>query len=461
VLLSFRAIVASSGPSVDTTESAMLHYHSKFGHFPMRLTTRKTCRRPKLQGAGCVCLLTLLVCGRLNVAVQAQPMALTLADLEQIAAQNNPTLVMASAQVAAARGRQVQAGLYPNPMLGYSGMEMGDDDTAGMQGGFVNQQFITGGKLRLDRAVAGQEIRESRYLYDVQSLRVLSDVRLRFYQSLVAQRRMELTDQLRALSQELVQSSQQLLEGRQLSENDLLQAEIESQETELLTISSRNQLNEAWQRLVAVIGMPMLEMRPLVGDLDSNLPHYDWQQCTHAVMTGNPELAAAWARVHRARLAIQRARRENIPNIDVMASVHHMNTNGDDVAGVQVGMPIPILNRNQGNIMAAEAELVEACNDVRRIELALQDGLAVAFRGYADARQQSDLYRNEILPRAQRSLDLVTRGYGEGQVDYLTLLTSQRTYIRVNLSYLDRLGELWRTMISIDGKLLTDGLKTP
>ncbi len=159
------------------------------------------------------------------------------------------------------------------------------------------------------------------------------------------------------------------------------------------------------------------------------------------------------ASVYLARL------RENIPNVDVMASAGHRNQNDFDVAGVQVGIPIPILNRNQGNIMSADSELVSAQNDVHRIELELQERLATVFRRYESARQQVDRYQKDLLPRAQTSLDLVAQGYRAGQTSFLMSLTSQRTYIRVNLAYIDALSQLRQSAALIDSQLVSGSLQ--
>jgi cobalt-zinc-cadmium efflux system outer membrane protein len=385
---------------------------------------------------------------------------LSLADVEQIALLNNPTLAASRAQVAAARGRQVQAGLYPNPRIGYAADDMGEDGTAGKQGGFVGQEFITWGKLRLSRAVAGQEIQESLFAAEAQQLRVLSDVRLRFYDSLVAQRRVELSAELSKIAAKSADLSRQLLEALQISQSDLLQLEIETEEAQIVLNNARNESTEAWRRLAAVIGDPTIEVRPLAGELARDIPSYEWEATYLKIMANSPELSAAEARVQRARYAIQRARREVVPNVDVMASASHRNQNGDDVAGVQAAIALPIFDRNQGNIMQANAELVAAQNDVRRIELNLQERLAMAYRRYANARQQVDRYQTQIVPRAQQSLDLVSRAYGAGQVNFLVLLTAQRTYIRVNLAYFDSLGELWQGSTLIEGLLLADSLQT-
>ena len=358
----------------------------------------------------------------------------------------------------AARGRQVQVSLYPNPVVGYHATEIGNLGTAGQQGGFISQRFITGGKLRLDRAIAGKEIDEAHWLFHAQEQRVLSDVRVRFYDALVAQKRVQLTQELARIGDEVVSSSKNLLEGRQISENVLLQAEIEAEQSHILLDDAKNQNSEEWRRLAAVIGIPAMKPTPLAGKLDTDIQHYDWEDCYSLALAENPELIAAQTRVDRARISITRAHKQNIPDIDVSVSVRHHNVTNSDVANVQAGFPIPILDRNQGNILRSESKLVEAINEVKRIELDLQDRLAVAYRRYTNARQQVERYSQKMVPKAERSLKLVKDGYEKGQAEYLTLLTAQQTYVQVSLSHLESLRELRASSAVIEGQLLTGSL---
>ena len=69
------------------------------------------------------------------------PQVMTLAELEQIALANNPTMNQAGARIRALQGKQLQVGLYPNPVIGYIGDEMGNEGTAGQQGGFLRQEI--------------------------------------------------------------------------------------------------------------------------------------------------------------------------------------------------------------------------------------------------------------------------------------------------------------------------------
>ena len=81
-----------------------------------------------------------------------------LSDLEAMALRHNPTLVQAQAQVEASMSKSFQAGLMPNPIAGYVSEQMGAGGGPGeTQGGFVEQEIMRGGKLRLSRAKYRQE----------------------------------------------------------------------------------------------------------------------------------------------------------------------------------------------------------------------------------------------------------------------------------------------------------------
>src|SRR5262249_32589509 len=76
----------------------------------------------------------------------------------EAARQSNPTLRQAEAGIRAAEARARQAGLYPNPTIGYSGDEIrGGESGGGKQGFFVEQTIVTGGKLSRAREVFRKE----------------------------------------------------------------------------------------------------------------------------------------------------------------------------------------------------------------------------------------------------------------------------------------------------------------
>jgi outer membrane protein, heavy metal efflux system len=384
---------------------------------------------------------------------------LALPDLEGIALANNPSLAKANAQVQAAKGEWLQVGLLPNPTTGYSAAEIGDNGRAGQQGGVVGQEIVLGHKLKLNRAVAAQDIRRAEQDLESQRFRVLNDVRIQFYAVLIAQQKVQLAEQLVSIGQQATDAAQNLYKAQEVGMADVLQARIEANTARIMAENARNGHLAAWRILAAVVGMPDLAVTPVAGNVHAGQSNITWGDALEKVLTGSPELASAQANVERARCAIDRARAEPIPNVELQVTGQHDNATSDNIVGVQAVLPIPIWNRNQGGISKAEAEFSAAKSDVVRIQFGLQQRLAMSYERYANALQQVERYEKDILPDAQSSLDLVNAGYKQSQFSYLNLLTAQRTYFQTNLAYLEAILQLRESSVEIDGMLLRGSLQ--
>jgi outer membrane protein, heavy metal efflux system len=384
----------------------------------------------------------------------------TVEELESIALGNNPALARASAAVRAANGKWVQAGLPPNPNIGYSAAEVGNDGRAGQQGGYIEQEFVRGHKLQLSRNVVSQEIRQAEQQLAAEQFRVVNDVRIGFYEVLVLERKMELAGRLLEIGRKSLKTSEQLFEKEQVSRLPVQMAQNEFYQTQMVALNAKNSYRAAWQRLAAVLGTPGIDPVPLAGNLEAVGPEITWADAFGRLMAASPELAAASAAVTRAHWSVDRARAERVPNINVQATAQHDNATTNDIAGVQATFPLPLINRNQGGIMQAQAEVAQACAQLQQLRLSLQQRLAATYERYANARQQVEIYSKNILPNAKASFDLVTQVYQHGETDYLNVLTAQRTYFQANLAYLDALRELRETTIELEGLLLRDSLQS-
>jgi len=386
---------------------------------------------------------------------------LTLGAIEQMALANNPAIAQSEAKVRALRGKWVQVGLPPNPTAGYTAGEIGNDGAAGQQGLFVGQTYITGKKLQRNRAVVAAEISQAEQELAAMRRRVQTDVQRGYYEALLAQRRVELTSELVRITDEAVQSSESLVEAEEIPLAGLLQTEVQYQNALVLLQTAKNGLSRAWRSLSALIGGPELPMQSLAGDI-SDLPvSLEWQEQLARLQTESPEVATAIANVERARRALNRACVEAVPDISTQVSVQYDDSTGDTITGVQVGMPIPLWNKNQGGIRQAQAEVTQAVRNVDRVELDLNNRLALVFQQYADAQVTAEAYRSNILPRSLRTFNLVQKGYQQGEVGYLDLLAAQQTFSQTNLTYLDAVGNLWESYVRIQGLLLDESLSTP
>ncbi len=391
----------------------------------------------------------------------AEERTFRLEDLEQIALTNNPSLVRAYAAVSAERGNWVQVGLPPNPAWGYAGFQLGSGGRAEQHALLVDGELVMGHKLRLNRAIAEQQIARAEQNMFAQQQRVLTDVRVGFYEALLAQRGLELAQQLLKIARDGQNMAERLFKAGETSQVDFLQAEIEVFNSENGLNAARARHFAAWQTLLAVMGVPHLPPAVLCGDLETIPEMLAWDETLTRLLTTSPEIGAAVANLDRARAALARARREPIPNVRFQLGVMQDQGIGGKTDGiVQTLLPLPILNRNQGAIRQAEAELTAAQHAIAQTELDLHNRLASVFERYTSAVYRVRRYREAILPAAEKSLEQVRRGYSGGEFPFLNLLNAQRTYFQTSNLYLQSLLDLRTSTAQIEGMLLSNSLGT-
>lgn len=383
---------------------------------------------------------------------------LTLEAIEQLALANNPAIQQASAASARAGGIRTQVGLKPNPTIGYFGEEIGNDGAGGLHGAFVSQTFVRGDKLAWNRQVHGHDVNAMNWQIETQRQRVRTDIRLAFYDALAAQKRLQLARDFRSVAKEGVTVSEERVDAKVGTRPDVLQSEIQLNEVDLSIQQAEFELSAALNELAALAGVPDLGTTALIGDLDVAVNARDAETEFAQIVAMSPQLAAAQARVDRARANIQRQQVQPIPNVTA-----HLGAGGDDGTGnafanVQLSLPVPVHNKNQGNIRAAQAEYCAATQNVQRIRQSIRRDLAQVMREYNIAQATVQQYENSILPKADETLKLMQEARDAGEFDFLRVLTARRAYFDANLKYVAAMGRLAQANAKIDGLLLTGGL---
>ncbi|MEQ8835337.1 MAG: TolC family protein, partial [Lacipirellulaceae bacterium] len=254
---------------------------------------------------------------------------LTLPVLEELAFSSNPSVTQAEARVQALRGKLVQVGLPPNPTVGYVAGEIGNDGASGQQGGFVGQEIITASKLQRNRAVVGAEIHKAEQEQAAIIQKVRTDVRTGYYNTLLAQRRVELAEELVRITTETVDASRALLNAEEIPVAGLLQTQVRLKNAQTMARTSKNALRQAWRGLAAVVGRPDLAPQTLVGDIRQLPQSLDWEEQLKRLQTQSPEVAIAMAEVERTRYALDRATVEAIPDINTQLSVQYDDATQD------------------------------------------------------------------------------------------------------------------------------------
>lgn len=389
------------------------------------------------------------------------PGFLRLADVEALALSNNPSIAQATALVRAAKGNQIQVGLNPNPNVGYEGQQIGSGGLAEQHGVVVSQEVVLGGKLWRNRLVAQQEVYGARQQLSSQRQRVLTDARLAFYQVLVAQQRLAVAENLVRLAAQSKTAAEALLAAKEVSRADVLQATLEVENTRLVLQNARNRLDASWRELSAVIGVPCLNKQTVIEEPITGLKCFEYEAILAHLQRCSPEIARARTEIRRAQAALDRARVQKIPNLNLVGGINVIDNGigGRPDATVGISSPLPVFDRNQGGVMQARSQLTAANRALAVLELDLRSRLARVFERYENARNQVASYQNEILPTAGESLDLSRKLYESGQEGYLVYLNSQRNYAQMNLAYWDALGELRSTEVEMEGMLLSGSLQ--
>jgi cobalt-zinc-cadmium efflux system outer membrane protein len=365
----------------------------------------------------------------------------SLEHLEQTALANHPRLVAAWHALDAAEGRAWQARRYPNPHLGVASPQLAGSES--QYNTFFTQDVLTGGKLKLDQAAACQEVEKARLAMNRARLDVLTEVRRRFFAALAAQNRVAVLDDVVKLSARSRQIGEALLKGGEGTRTDTLLLEIELAKSEVALQNAHTALDAARRQLAAAAGLPSLPFETLYGDLAAESFRLDVAAVQEEAALFNPQTAIAQTEAQRARILLDRAIVEPYPTFNLMAGYQHQLAGVRDQGIAQVMMSVPLWDRNRGGIRAAQAEVGRADAEVRRVQLELSGQAAEAFGRYQSALSLVAKYQQGILPRARETVDLTQRLYEIQQIDFLRLLSAQRTLSDVNLGYIDAQAARW------------------
>lgn len=99
-------------------------------------------------------------------------------------------------------------------------------------------------------------------------------------------------------------------------------------------------------------------------------------------------------------------------------------------------MPIPLFNRNQGNVLAANRRADQARDLRNAVELRLRAETLQALALWQTANNEVHTFNQQILPAAQSAVDSATRGFEMGKFNFLDVLDAQRTLIAARTQYL-------------------------
>jgi cobalt-zinc-cadmium efflux system outer membrane protein len=399
--------------------------------------------------------------------VAARP-AMSLADFESLGDANNPTLKQANALIRRSQGQARQAGLYPNPIVGYQGEEIrGGSYGGGEQGAFIQQTVVLGGKLGLRRNVYEQQRLSDQMGLTEQTYRVHGDIQQAFYDALTAQATVQTRQHLLGVALDAVETVHQLANVGQADAPDILQTEVEAEQAKVDYVTAQRQYLQSFHVLSALAGKSDLPVVPLQGELERT-PDLNAEEMVNSIVADSPTVKRAQQEAAVAQARLKSARREPVPDLQLRAGEDYSfeQLEGSQKAvGPQsfasAGINIPLWNRNQGNVEAAKAEIEHANQDVQREQLSLRQRAAPLAQAYDSARFEAERYKTQLIPRATRAYELYLKKYQNMAQAYPQVLVSQRTFFQLQIGYIMALHDVWKNAVALQNYTLSGGLHMP
>lgn len=389
--------------------------------------------------------------------------ALTLATLQQMAYSSNPTLRKVQADADAAYGAMIQAGLYPNPTTGYQADQMqpwaNPSGNVGQQGAFVNQLIKTAGKLSLAQQVAGYDYLNALVAARRAQVDVITQIRSSYFSVLVAQQSVAINQALVTLADEVYELQRKQVRAGEAAAYEPLQLYAQSIQARNNLVQAEQSSRTAWRQLAASIGQPALARQPLNGRAETTPPSFDFTVLEQQ-LSDHTDLLSARNKQLQAEANLRLQQVIPYPDVSTNLILQYDNVVRTTQFGVQLGVALPLFDRNQGNIRQAQATIASTSDAVVATHNDLIGKLAEARGRYETNRVLANNYRELVLPNLSKAYRSMIRRYQvePDKVQFNDIVVAQQNLSQSLQAYLNSLDAQWKAVVDIGNVVQLDDL---
>ena len=376
------------------------------------------------------------------------------------AREREPSLRAVRADIDVARGMRQQADLRPNPTLTVERRE----EPAG-----TDHQTSVGVQWPLDLyrrsarvQTADRLLQASEFAARDRERLLVASVRLQYGVAAAAVRDTVVAAEIVATAQRQLDLVRARVDagGAPPLERDLLEVELQRFEAQRLLAAGR--ADAASVQLKRLLGMSPDESLLLRAGLETLVIGADGAATPAGTppITERPDVREAAARIAAADAHIDQARREGRADVSLYGTYMRMDAGFPQqgfgstgqiervrgqfnyVAGGAM-IALPLFNRNQGQVAAAQAERSGAEARSAAAELAARAEVAAAQARDAQAQRAVALYGSGVRTLARQNLDVVRQTFELGRATVYDVLTEQRRYLDMEQAYTAALREAW------------------
>lgn len=383
---------------------------------------------------------------------------LSLSDSFELALKANPDIAVAIREREALVGTKIQAATRPNPFVSTS---IQDTRSATRQIFLqLNQEIELGDKrtARIEAADAFYSKADAELA--AKKAEIHANVLLAFYEVLVAQERVTLAKSSVEVAESALDAAVKRVKAGKSSPVEQTKSNVAAATAKIELVQATTQLNNSRKRLSALWGDNAPNFEQATGDVTSIPeinPHVDLQ----ALLDASPSIKLAKLEINAREAVTKIERSKAVPNITLSAGVlNNQELGGLNQALLGLSIPIPVFDRNQGNIQEAVGRKYKAEDELIALRNKIQTNLLMQYERLSAARQASLSLQNDILPNAQSAFDAANRGFSLGKFNFLDVLDAQRTLYQAKSQYINALLEAHQSVAEIE-RILGDVVEHP
>ncbi|RMT82441.1 Outer membrane efflux protein [Pseudomonas viridiflava] len=379
--------------------------------------------------AGALCML-------LIAPVWATAQGLSLPQAIDAAFKQNPDLAAARWEIGVAEGERQQAGLIPNPVVSWEAEDTRSETRTTTV--MLSQALELGGKrgARIEAASRGQDA--ARIELERRGNELRAEVVQAFYAAARAQAGLDLARQSRSLAERGLHVAEGRVKAGKTSPVEATRAQVQLAETDLLVRRAETLKINSYRELARATGSASTSFDRL--DYTHLSPGQSPPSSTLlSLINQTAELRLAQAQIDQQEATLGSERAKRTPDLTVSVGSQYSREDRERINVVGLSMPIPLFDRNQGNVLSA-ARRTDQARDLRNaVELKLRTQVQSALDQWSTAAREVESFNRIILPAAQRAVDTATRGFEMGKFGFLDVLDAQRTLISARSQYLESL----------------------
>ncbi|ALD90585.1 cobalt-zinc-cadmium resistance protein CzcC [Cupriavidus gilardii CR3] len=372
---------------------------------------------------------------------------LTLEAALSLAAGSNFNLSAAAKELDSTEGGIMQARVIPNPEL----QTLVEDTRKSTRTSTaqMNIPIELGGK-RSARINAAERTRE---LAQATLAGVRGDIRAQviesFFSVLIAQERVKLATGSADIAARGAQAASRRVAAGKISPVDETKARVEQANAELELAEATASLQSARQALTALWGNASPQFTEAQGNLDA-LPSRPAPELLLKELENSPLVAASRAELDRRQALVGVERSRQYPDLTVSLGAKRDTEANRNMAVIGVAIPLPIFDRNQGNLYSAIRQADKAQDEYLANRISLTRNLLMASNQLSVSRASAQTLKQTVLPGAEQAFNAATIGFEAGKFNYLDVLDAQRTLFQARIRYLGVLGQTYQAATTID-----------